>query len=93
MVSRTATFSGEIASRVDGMIRAVAQGMKEVIRTLGSPADQPPDPRALKIVAKSIYRELSDGGFRDRDVMVLASELLDLVTSDLRARRDVGPAV
>jgi hypothetical protein len=46
------------------------------------------DPRALKIVAKSIYRELVDGGFGDQDVMALAGELLSLVASGVRERRD-----
>lgn len=48
------------------------------------------DPRALKIVAKSVYRELVDGGFGDQDVMALAGELLALVASGVRARRDDG---
>ncbi len=47
-----------------------------------------PDPRALKIVAKSIYRELVDGGFGEQDVMALASELLGLVASGVKERRD-----
>jgi hypothetical protein len=46
------------------------------------------DPRAVKVVAKSIYRELVDGGFREADVMALAGELLSLVASGVRARRD-----
>lgn len=46
------------------------------------------DPRATKVVAKSIYRELLDGGFRDADVMSVAGELLALVASGVRARRD-----
>lgn len=46
------------------------------------------DPRALKIVAKSIYRELVDGGFGEQDVMALAGELLGLVTSEVREKRD-----
>lgn len=45
------------------------------------------DPKALKIVAKSIYRELVDGGFGDQDVIALAGELLSLVTSGVKARR------
>lgn len=48
----------------------------------------PADPRAPRIVAKSIYRELVDGGFREQDMMTLASELLALVTSTVRARRE-----
>ncbi|GAC1535699.1 MAG: hypothetical protein NVS3B10_28710 [Polyangiales bacterium] len=47
-------------------------------------------PKALKIVAKSIYRELVDGGFADQDVIALAGELLSLVTSGVKARRDEG---
>lgn len=46
------------------------------------------DPRAVKVVAKSIYRELVDGGFREADVMALAGELLALVASGVRERRD-----
>jgi len=46
------------------------------------------DPRAVQIVAKSIYRELVDGGFGEQDVMALAGELLALVASGVRARRD-----
>ena len=45
------------------------------------------DPKALKIVAKSIYRELVDGGFGDQDVIALAGELLSLVTSGVKSRR------
>lgn len=46
------------------------------------------DPRALKIVAKSIYRELVDGGFVEQDVIALAGELLSLVASGVKERRD-----
>ena len=49
------------------------------------------DPMALKIVAKSIYRELVDGGFGDQDVMALAGELLSLVASGVKARRSEEP--
>lgn len=48
----------------------------------------PRDPKALKIVAKSIYRELVDGGFGDQDVIALAGELLSLVASGVKQRRD-----
>lgn len=55
-----------------------------------SDTNQSRDPKALKIVAKSIYRELVDGGFGDQDVMALAGELLALVTSGVKARRTDG---
>ena len=46
------------------------------------------DPKALKIVAKSIFRELVDGGFGDQDVIALAGELLSLVATGVKQRRD-----
>jgi hypothetical protein len=45
------------------------------------------DPRAIEILAKSIYRELRQSGQQDQDVMRLASELLSLLTSDVKDRR------
>lgn len=47
----------------------------------------PKDPRAARIVAKTIYRELRSGGFSERDVMALAGELLALVTSEMKAEQ------
>ena len=49
------------------------------------------DPRALRIVAKSIYRELVADGFDEQDVIALAGELLGLVASGVRARRHDVP--
>lgn len=48
------------------------------------------DPRALKILAKTIYRELRSSGYAEKDVMSLAGELLDLIASEVRDRRDSG---
>jgi hypothetical protein len=45
------------------------------------------DPRALRILAKTIYRELRTGGLAEEDVMALAGELLSLVTCDVKDRR------
>jgi hypothetical protein len=45
------------------------------------------DPRAARIVAKTIYRELRSGGFSERDVMALAGELLALVTTEMKAEQ------
>jgi hypothetical protein len=44
------------------------------------------DPRAIQILAKNIYREFRSNGFAEQDVMALATELLALVTRDVRAR-------
>jgi hypothetical protein len=46
------------------------------------------DPRALTILAKTIYRELRGEGFAANEVMTLASELLELVASEVKDRRD-----
>jgi hypothetical protein len=42
------------------------------------------DPRALAILAKTIYRELRSSGFEARDVVALAGELLGQVSSEFR---------
>ena len=44
------------------------------------------DPRTVRILAKSIYRDLRSHGLSERDVMALAGELLSLVTTDVRGR-------
>lgn len=46
------------------------------------------DPRAVKVVAKSIYKELVDGGFSESDLMALAGELLSLVATGVASKRD-----
>jgi hypothetical protein len=45
------------------------------------------DPRALRILAKTIYRELRQGGLLEEDVMTLAGELLSLVAGEVKDRR------
>lgn len=50
------------------------------------PADLPRDPRAFAILAKSIFRELRASGYEERDVVALASELLDVVTCEVQER-------
>jgi len=44
------------------------------------------DPRTLPILAKTIYRELRANGYEENDVMRLASELLGIITSEIRTR-------
>lgn len=45
------------------------------------------DPRALAILAKTIYRELRASGYAEKDVMALAGELLGMVASEVKGRR------
>jgi len=46
------------------------------------------DPRTLRILAKTIYRDLRENGLGERDVMALASELLGLVTTEVRGKAE-----
>ena len=56
---------------------AIPDGLKQASR----------DPRAVRILAKTIYRELRLSGLAEEDVMALAGELLSLVTCDVKDRR------
>lgn len=46
------------------------------------------DPRAVKVVAKSIHKQLLVEGFGTQDVIALASELLALAAHDVRVHRN-----
>lgn len=48
------------------------------------------DPRALRILAKTIYRELRQSGLAEEDVMSVAGELLSLVAGEVKGRRAVA---
>jgi 3-hydroxyisobutyrate dehydrogenase-like beta-hydroxyacid dehydrogenase len=45
------------------------------------------DPRALAILAKTIYRELRSNGYEERDVVALAGELLGQVAAEAEGKR------
>lgn len=45
------------------------------------------DPRALRILAKTIFRELRSSGYSSRQLMELASELLGCVTAEMKSGR------
>ena len=49
-------------------------------------AATPPVPnreRALKILSKSLYRELRQNGYEPKQIVALATEIVALVTSDM----------
>lgn len=50
------------------------------------------DPRALRILAKSIYRELRQGGLAEEDVMTIAGDLLGLIAGEVKDRRAAAEA-
>ncbi len=44
--------------------------------------------KAVKILAKSIFRELKMNGYETRQIVALSSELLGLVTSTIKTEAD-----
>ncbi|HEY0706451.1 MAG TPA: hypothetical protein VGG33_06635 [Polyangia bacterium] len=50
----------------------------------GSVAPAPNKERALKILSKSLYRELRQNGYEPKQIVALATEILGLVTSDIK---------
>jgi hypothetical protein len=40
--------------------------------------------RALKILSKSLYRELRENGYEPKQIVALATELISLVTTDIK---------
>ena len=44
----------------------------------------PPEPRALRILAKSVFKELKSTGHSRSDIVAFATEMLSLVSSDIR---------
>ena len=47
-------------------------------------APAPNRERALKILSKSIYRELRQNGYEPKQIVALATELISLVTTDIK---------
>ncbi len=47
--------------------------------------------RAVKILAKSIFRELQMNGYETKQIVALSSELLGLVTSSIKPGTDTTP--
>jgi len=48
------------------------------------PASVPNREKALKILSKSIYKDLRQNGYEPRQIVALASEIISLVTLDLK---------
>jgi hypothetical protein len=49
-----------------------------------APSALPNREKALKILSKSIYRELRQNGYEPKQIVALATELISLVTSDIK---------
>ena len=44
----------------------------------------PTPPRALRILAKSVFRELKSSGYKRAEILAFATEMLSLVSTDLQ---------
>ena len=54
-----------------------------------TPHDNPKDAeRALKLLARSMLRELKRAGFDQRQMVSFTSELLELVTAEIKSEDD-----
>ena len=56
--------------------------MQEPMTTQGSSSAT--EPRALRILAKSVFRELKTTGYSRSDIVAFATEMLSLVSTDIR---------
>jgi hypothetical protein len=59
---------------------------KRAMITQSQPKTVTPDPKTLKILAKSIFKELRSQGYDSKQVVSLATELISLVTSELQGQ-------
>jgi hypothetical protein len=50
------------------------------------------DAKGTKILAKSLFKELRGNGYSANQILSLSTELIDLVTQDLRAASEGEPA-
>ena len=55
--------------------------MQSPMTTTVNPAAEP---RALRILAKSVFRELKSTGHSRSDIVAFATEMLSLVSTDIR---------
>jgi hypothetical protein len=65
------------------MAQILTQSTTTLAREPGS-APLPNREKALKILSKSIYKDLRQNGYEPRQIVALASEIISLVTSDIK---------
>jgi hypothetical protein len=49
-----------------------------------APSTIPNREKALKILSKSIYKEMRQNGYEPKQIVALATELISLVTTDIK---------
>jgi hypothetical protein len=102
---RTARCDAHRDARPDPPVRGGDQKIRDVgdprrSRRAGMPSadghlapmtDREAKSRAVKILAKSIYRDLEAQGFDEKQIVALATELISEVTSKISTARDSAP--
>jgi hypothetical protein len=58
--------------------------MSQALATRVTEPAVPNRERALKILSKSLYRELRQNGYEPKQIVALATEIVALVTSDMK---------
>ncbi|MBN8613030.1 MAG: hypothetical protein J0L92_20730 [Deltaproteobacteria bacterium] len=58
--------------------------MSEPLTSANVSAPLASQPRALRILAKSTFRELKSSGYNRSEILAFATEMLSLVSTDLR---------
>jgi len=54
------------------------------------PKAQPVDNRGVRIIAKSVYRELRNSGHSRSDIVAFTNAVLELVTTELRDAQEAA---
>ncbi len=52
--------------------------------TVPAMAPSPSGDKAARILAKSLFRQLKESGYQNRDILTLSTELVSLITTDMR---------
>jgi len=50
------------------------------------------DAKGTRILAKSLFKELRASGYNTNQILSVSTELIDLVTQDVRAQGEARPA-
>ncbi len=58
--------------------------MSQALATLENATPVMSKERALKILSKSLYRDLRQNGYEPKQIVAVATELIGLVTSDIK---------
>jgi hypothetical protein len=66
------------------MPQAVTQLKPDAEAPAAASSAVPNRDKALKILSKSIYKEMRQNGYEPKQIVALATELISLVTSDIK---------